>query len=70
MEFHWEPHAVGSFRIGTVVDGDNDVFEVNENDNTGYIDVVVEKPRSWTWIYLAVGEILLGVAVAAYRRYR
>nr|MBC8223179.1 hypothetical protein [Candidatus Bathyarchaeota archaeon] len=62
--------AVGGYRIGAVVDGDNDVFEINENDNTGYTDVVVENPRSWTGIYLALGALVLVVAAVAYRKYR
>ncbi|MBL7078796.1 hypothetical protein ISS39_00590 [Candidatus Bathyarchaeota archaeon] len=70
VEFHWEPDAVGGYRIGAVVDGDNDVFEINENDNTGYTDVVVENPRSWTGIYLALGALVLVVAAVAYRKYR
>jgi len=70
VEFHWEPDAVGGYRIGALVDGDNDVFEINEGDNTGYVDVVVGKSRSWTGIYLVAGALVLAAAVAAYRRYR
>lgn len=70
VEFHWEPDAVGGYRIGALVDGDNSVFEINEDDNAGYVDVVVEKTRSWTGIYLVMGALVVVVAVAAYRKYR
>nr|MCW3989195.1 hypothetical protein [Candidatus Bathyarchaeota archaeon] len=70
VEFHWEPDAVGSYRIGAVVDGDNEVFEISENDNTGYMDVVVERPRSLTGIYLAAGALVLIIAGVLYQKFK
>ena len=54
VEFEWEPDVEGSFRIGAVVDGDNGVFEINELDNIGYLEVVVEGQPSRIGLYLTI----------------
>ena len=70
VEFGWEPEAEGIFRIGALVDGNNDVFEINEDDNTRYVDVVIEKPQSLTGIYLVAAALILAIGVAVARKYR
>ena len=70
VEFEWEPDVEGAFRIGAVVDGDNGVFEINELDNTGYLDVVVESRSSGSGLYIALGALALVIAGVLYLKYR
>ncbi len=70
VEFHWEPDVVGSFRIGAVVDGDNDVFEINELDNRVYLEVVVERQPFRIGIYLTIGLFIIVIVGVLYRKFK
>jgi len=69
VEFEWEPDATGAFSLEGAVDGEDEVFEINKHDNTGYLDYIVEESRSWTGVYLVLA-LLAAVAAGLYWRFR
>ena len=68
VEFEWEPEVAGTFMIEGAVDKKNEVFEINELDNTGSLEVVVAEQPAKMGIYLAIGGIILVIAGALYRK--
>jgi len=70
VEFEWEPDVAGAFRIEATVDRDNEVFEINELDNGGYLEVVVEGQPYRIEIYLMIGLFILVIAGVLYRKFK